>query len=670
MKINNILTIGLSVVLLSSCAIQKKIKTADQLYKDGSFYNAVDLYGEAYAKKENNTKLTYKLAETNKVLKDYKQAEKWYAKTSELNDSKPEAKFYEALMQKNQGKYDEASVTFQDFIDNYTDKEGTGLKARAKMELEGVEMAKEMMEAKPEVEVESVSGGLNNTLQDLSPKAMGKDKVLMAALLPESAIELESAHEANDDYYTKMYFATNEGGTWKREMLNDNINSKSMHVGNGVVSRDGNTMYFTKCSEEPAQIMTCNIFKSVKENGDWAEAEALSAINRKGASTTQPALAYDELGNEVLYFVSNRTGSKGGMDIYYAELNSDGEFSAPKNLGSTVNTKYDDVTPHYDSANGKLYFASEGHPGLGGLDVFSVEGFGGDLAEEVVNAGYPLNSSADDLYLALNDAGTEGYMVSNRVGTTSTRGETCCDDVFKVKLVREKFISYIFALEGDATKTPMEGVESAFYKVNNGDFDFIGNATTSKNPNHFLLEDGFAYKMNGNKDGYWPSITTIEESEISGMTGDTLSKVFYMKAIDRVKVKNVYFAFDQSDIREMYAVEMDSVLTLMNKYSKIKLQINGHTDSKGSDEYNIKLSERRTKEAMAYFVEKGIAADRIMTKGYGEANPIAPNENADGSDNEAGRAKNRRVEFKLVVGAEGDMDTKVDYEAQDPKTID
>lgn len=668
MKINNILTISLCVALLSSCAIQKKIKTADQLYKDGSYYNAVDLYGEAYAKKENNTKLTYKLAETNKALKDYQQAEKWYAKTSELNNSKPEAKFFEGLMQKNQGKYDEAAVTLQAFSDSYNDKEGTGLKTRAKLELEGIALAKEMMEVKPEIEVSTITGGLNNNLQDLSPKVVGKNKVLMAALLPESAIELETAKKGNEDYYTKMYFATNEGGTWKREMLNDNINSKTMHVGNGVVSRDGNTLYFTKCSENPAQNMVCNIFKSKKVNGDWAAAEALSAINKKDASTTQPALAYDDLGNEVLYFASNRVGTKGGMDIYYAEMNKDGEFSAPKNLGGKINTPYDDVTPYYDGTNGKLYFSSEGHPGLGGLDVFSVAGFGSEFSETVVNAGYPLNSSADDLYLALNDGGTEGYMVSNRVGTTSSRGETCCDDVFKVKLIKEKFISYIFALEGDASNTPMTGVESAFYKVNNGDFDFVGNATTSNTPNSFLLEEGFSYKMNGNKDGFWPSITTVEGSEIASMTGDTLSKVFYMKALDRVKVKNVYFAFDKSNIREMYALEMDSVMTLMNKYPNIKLQINGHTDNKGSNEYNEKLSERRTKEAMAYFVEKGIAKDRIMTKGYGETTPIAANENPDGSDNEAGRAKNRRVEFKLIVNGENDMDKKVDYEAQDPKS--
>ena len=656
---------------MTSCAIQKKIKTADQLYKDGSFYNAVDLYGEAFEKKENNTKLTYKIAETNRQLKDYQEAEKWYAKTAEMNDQAwPDAKFYESMMQKNQGKYDEAIASFTAFSDTYDDKDGTGLAARAKKEIEGCELAKELMKAKPEVEVEKIEGGLNNPLQDISPKVIDDNTVLMASMLSASAIELETAKSTKEDYYSKMYMATNEGGEWKKEMMNENINTKDTHTGNGVISRDGKTMYFTKCIEEPAQIMNCNIYKSTKVDGDWGESDPMTKINKKDANSTQPALAYDEVGNEILYFASDRTGSKGGMDIYYAERNKNGEFANPKNLGKAVNTKEDEVTPFYDQVNNRLLFSSEGHVGLGGLDVFGVEGFGSELTGEVTNLGYPLNSSADDLYLALNEKSTQGYMVSNRVGTTSSRGETCCDDVFKVKMVKDLYISGIFVEEGDASNTPVTGVEAAFYKVNNGDFDFIGNGASSKENLSFPIEEGFAYKMNGNKEGYWPSISTVEASEIASLEGDTLNKVFYLKTVDRVKVKNVYFAFNQSNIREMYAEEMDSVLTLMGKYKKVILQIDGHTDSKGSDQYNQKLSERRAAEAKGYFMEKGITEERIQTAGYGESRPIAKNENTDGSDNEAGRAKNRRVEFKLLTKEAKDMDVKVDYEAQNPKSID
>lgn len=666
--IKNILTIGFFTALMSSCTVQKMIKTADKLYEDNSYYNAVDLYGEAFEKKDNNSRLAYKTARVNRKLKDYVKAEEWYAKTEELNSKAyPEATFYKALMMKNQGKYDDAKVAFQAFIDG-ADADDASLKSRAKLEIKGCELAQEMKDIDTDAEVEHVSGGLNNTLQDFSPKSIGENKVLMAAILAEEAIELETAKDSNEDYFAKMYIATNEGGTWKREMLSNNINSNKEHVGNGVISKDGKSMYFTRCIEIPSQVMTCNIYKSEKVGGEWAEADPLIAINKKGASTTQPALAYDEVGNEILYFVSNRKGSKGGMDIYYAELNKDGDFSAPKNLGSKVNTKYDDVTPYYDEINKKLYFSSEGHPGFGGLDVFTVSGFGEEIDGDVENVGFPINSSADDLYFALNDKSSDGYLVSNRVGATSTRGETCCDDIFKVSLIRDIFIAAKFCIEGEGENCkPVSGVAASFYKINNGDFDFIGETTTKSDYIHFPLEEGFGYKMNGNLDGNWPSISTIEASEIEAMQGDTLAKIFYLKPVDRVKIKNVYFAFDKSDIREMYGQEMDSVISLMNKYSALTLSIEGHTDFKGSDEYNQKLSERRATEAKAYIIEKGIASERIITVGYGEARPIAANQNDDGSDNEAGRAKNRRVEFKLSNFEDG---IKVEYEAQDPKTID
>ncbi len=180
--------------------------------------------------------------------------------------------------------------------------------------------------------------------------------------------------------------------------------------------------------------------------------------------TTQlphPALGKDAEGNDVLYFVSNRTGSKGGMDIYYASLDENGELGSATNAGAMINTKFDEVTPFYDANNALLYFSSEGHPGLGGLDVFKVETVEGEWGE-VVNAGYPLNSSADDLYLALNERGSMGYMVSNRPGTTSSRGETCCDDVFKVKLLRDK---YLVVEASDSKGNSMSDVNVSLYEV-------------------------------------------------------------------------------------------------------------------------------------------------------------------------------------------------------------
>lgn len=670
MKTRNIFLLGLSLLLVTSCATSKKIKMADDLYEEGSYYNAVDAYEEVHQKKENNTRITFQTAETNRHLKDYAQAEKWYTKTLELNEKAwPEARFYNALMMKAQGDYDKAIKEFDTFIgsaDDAKDSDGVlaTLKRRAKLEKEGCELALQMMEEKSYSEVEEVAG-INHNLQDFSPKYIDNDQVLMAALLPENAVNLDEAHANDDDYYAKLFFSNQSKGTWTNEMLPENINVEGFHNGNGILTKDGNILYYTQCAEDDAHHMTCNIYKSERSGASWTDPEMLS-INKKNASSTHPALAYDADGNEVLYFTSDRSGGKGGMDLWYATI-EDGEFSSAKNLGSTVNTKYDEVTPFYDNANNILYFSSNGHPSIGGLDVFKIDGNIDDWAEEVVNAGYPLNSSADDLYLALNETGSNGYIVSNRPGTTSSRGETCCDDVFKVKLKTDK---YVLVEATDTKGNKLSDVEISLYKVlGENDFEFINDGTTGGDNLYFLVEN-FDYKINGEKEGYWPSIENLKADEVTGSESDTIVKVLIMRPINRAVVENVYFAFDMDNIREMYQDEMDSVVVLLNKYEELILKIDGHTDSKGSDSYNQALSERRADAAKAYIMEQGIDEERILTEGYGETKPIAPNENPDGSDNPAGRAKNRRVEFNLLNDVNEDLPIEVEYEAQEPETID
>ena len=670
MKIRNLFILGIGALTISSCATSKKIKLADDLFDEGSFYNAVDAYKEVQQKKENNSRITYQIAETNRFLKDYVQAEEWYTKTLDNNAKAwPEARFYNATMMKAQGNYDEARKEFDTFLDetmDAKDKDGSlsVMRAKAKLEIEGCEKAEEWMTEKSYSQVDVIPG-LNHELQDLSPKYLNKDQVLMAALLPDSAVNLDEAHENDDDYYAKLFVASKDGDSWSEELLPENINVSGIHNGNGVYSADGNTLYYTQCAEANAHQMSCNIYRSTKTGDSWGDPEFLN-INEKDYSTTHPALGKDAEGNDVLYFVSNRTGSKGGMDIYYASLDENGELGSAINAGAKINTKFDEVTPFYDANNALLYFSSEGHPGLGGLDVFKVETVEGEWGE-VVNAGYPLNSSADDLYLALNERGSMGYMVSNRPGTTSSRGETCCDDVFKVKLLRDK---YLVVEATDAKGNSMSDVNVSLYEVmGENEFEFIGEGVTGEELVSFLLEEA-DYKVNGNKEGYWPSIETLKLDEITGSEEDTIVKVLVMRAVNRATVENVYFAFDMKDIREMYQDEMDSVIALMNKYEELIVKVEGHTDSKGSDSYNMALSERRAKAAKEYMVEQGIDAERILTEGFGESMPIAPNENPDGSDNEAGRAKNRRVEFKLLNDVNEDLPIEIDYEAQDPESID
>lgn len=675
MKLRNILILGIGLVTISSCATSKKIRLADDLYKEGSFYNAVDAYSEAAQKKENNSRLAYQIAETNKQLKDYKQAEKWYQKTLELNEKAfPEARFQSALMMKAQGEYDKSIKEFNKFLTDTKDakdKDGVlgELKKRAKLEIEGAELAKTLMEEKQYAEVTEITG-INNPLQDMSPKYVDNNQVLMAALLPNEAINLTEAEKNNEDYYSKLFYTSNSGGeTWSKEFLPENVNVSGKHNGNGVLSKDGKTLYYTQCGSEEDNVsnMVCNIYSTVKSGSTWSDPELL-AINRKGSTTTQPALGVDADGNEVLYFASDRPGSKGGLDIFYATIDEDGEFGAATNLGRGVNTKYNEVTPFYDNANSLLYFSSEGHPGMGGLDVFKVAGNVGEWDNEnILNAGYPINSSADDLYLALNETGSNGYIVSNRPGTTSDRGETCCDDVFKVKL---KSDCYVRLFATDTKGNPMNGVDLSLYKtLGENDFEFVGEGVSSAEILAFLLEEN-DYKVNGEKEGFWPSIETLTTAQVQTCEGDTVEITVVMRPVNRAVVENVYFAFDMNDIREMYQEEMDTVVSLMTKYEDLIVKVEGHTDSKGSDSYNQALSERRANAAKEYIIEKGIDEERILTKGYGESTPIAPNENPDGTDNEAGRAKNRRVEFKLLNEVNDDLPIEIEYNENTPETND
>jgi outer membrane protein OmpA-like peptidoglycan-associated protein len=338
-------------------------------------------------------------------------------------------------------------------------------------------------------------------------------------------------------------------------------------------------------------------------------------------------------------------------------------------MGKGINTPQTEMTPFYDQTFSRFYFSSDGHKNIGMLDVFKVDGNVGDWGE-VLNLGYPVNSPVDDIYLKLNEEGEIGYMVSNREGTTSPRGKTCCDDIWNVAVIqpRDLVLKGYFTSKKDPEKKPIAGVEASLYAIDGNNFEFIDNTITSDEEMfYFALEPGTDYKMNGSKEGFWPSVDNIETpDEIS--ENDTIFKIFYIEPVIRqvIPVKRVYFAFDKSDVREIYADRLDSIYLAMTSNEELFLKITGHTDSKGTEAYNQKLSERRAKAAKDFLAESGIDEERIETEGKGELEPIAQNSFPDGRDNPEGRAKNRRVEFELITD---DETIEIDYIYDDPLVI-
>mgnify|MGYP006273154707 FL=1 len=664
--------------LLSGCATKKKLRLADDLYERGSYYNAVDYYQEVAEKKENNSRITYQLAESYRKMRDYQAAAKWYSKTLDLNENAwPEARYYYGEMLRSDGSFDVAATELDDFLDAYDakdDKDDVGYVRKARVARDGALMADTLQDNEPTSEVEPLPEGVNSPLQDFAPHVVDTKSFLVSSMQQDAPFNHTEADSSGEDFYTMIYTVRKSGGIYEKVPVPGDVNDEKAHVGNAVLTDDGQTMFFTRCVATTMDDMDCSIYRSEMVNGAWGEPESVGALNDPEATTTQPALAKNDEGDHVLFFASDREGGQGGLDIWYSVLRN-GTFAEPTNAGSDVNTPDDEVTPFYDKANGILYFSSTGHPGVGGFDIFMVEGMPGDWTSDVMNVGMQANSPADDLYLSLEDNGRAGYLVSNREGTTSPEmGATCCDDVFRVKLVRDIFLKGIFATR-DNPDTPLNGVDVSFYKVLDGedDFEYLSGLKTAGGESFvFQLEEGTSYKVNGDKEGYWPSITNLTEDEIASMEGDTLEKVFYIEPIERksIVVRNIYFDFDKSSVADVYHEELDTVASILSRYPEFVVQIDGHTDNIGGEEYNLKLSERRAAEAAKYLMEeKEIDRERILEDGYGEERPIAPNSEEDGSDDPEGRQKNRRVEFKLLRDVP-DESIEVIYEENDPKYID
>ncbi len=624
----------------------KKYRIAKAQLKNGSYYNAADYLEDVVEAKPDKIKRVNQLADLNRYLRDYKKAEQYYKMVLDKDAGKfPDANFYYAQMLKANGKYTEAKTKFQEFAKSKDAADYPALKSATKAEIAGCDTALALIAAPTKIKVVHENETINNPLQDFSPKPLSNNRLMYSALKSDTAINIDLA---KNDYFTSVFITEKKGGTWSEPTaLPSPPNDSKTHVGNAVYNKDETQLVFTKCDQSQLSIMICKLYRSKKEGSGWGEPEELKNLNRLDMSTTHPSFGKTKDGKTILYFSSNR-GNGGDYDIYYSNMTGDGSFEVPQRLGNEVNTAGDELTPSYNEATSTLYFASTGHPGLGGLDVFKVSGTPGNFGA-VSNLGVPINSGADDLYFALDEKAAKGFMVSNREGTTSQRGSTCCDDIFSVIIKNEIFLKGTFVKRDDPTQTPIDGVDASLYKVDGKNFELQTNALTTGGPFIMPLKRGTSYKMNGTKDNFWPSIDNFTVSEDEEK--DTIVKVFYIDPVlkKKIKIENVYFQFDKSNVIAFYSVKIDSVLSLLALNPGWIVEVQGHTDTKGTDEYNDKLAVRRAEEVKKYLIKMKLAKERIVVKTFGEKQPAVANELPDGADDPEGRARNRRVEFRIIV---------------------
>lgn len=635
---------------------RKNKKNAKKLLKKGSYYNAVSYLEAGALKKPKKKYFPINLAQADLSLRDYKSSNKWYkvlVDKDSVKHKKPEYIFNYALTLKYLGQYEEAEAAFKKFTKVAGDDDASvELKKRARREADGCRKGiffRDSVPA-PAYKVKHLGENINQPFTDLSPIQRGAD-LYYGSLISDKVIEVNKKEKLAS--YSHIYKSVRDGKEWTKGVeISENVNTPNQHIGNPSFSQDGNTMYYTQCTQDDNLKMKCAIYKSSMTNGVWEKGKALgTSVNDPLFSSTQPALGKNKDGEEVLYFASDRNAGK-GFDIFYSKVNTDGSLGKARSAGPQINSKGDELSPFFEYKTNTLYFSSNGWINIGGMDVFKTTFDNGGEWTEPENLGMPVNSSVDDIYFSINDRNTYGFMVSNRPGGFGLKSETCCDDIYQVETTK-----LFLAVKGnvyeekDSVRTIAEnglviltdernGTELNSYNLINGGY-------------FFDLEPKRGYKLSSKKDGFLD--TQLSFNTDDNTESDTLSYDLVLKKKDTGNplfgriIGKIYYDFDQSRLRADSRDTLRKILDILNQYPGLVLEVGAHTDGKGTEDYNIALSKRRASAATNYFIyEKKQKASRFIPKAFGTSQPAASNTTPDGKDDPKGRALNRRTEFKIV----------------------
>jgi outer membrane protein OmpA-like peptidoglycan-associated protein len=520
------------------------------------------------------------------------------------------------------------------------------------------------------VTMKNAGPNVNSAYTELSPYPLGDTALLFSTMSQNSVVEVNKRKRS--DYMArfmtshKQYYVPDvDSFQWPLQFNDGDFNDPRAHTGNGAYSPGGERFYFTRCAEGDSQNVVCKIYVSKFEGAKWSAPVLLAEGINEGGSNTQPTVA--KVGKkEILFFSSNRKiQSRGGYDIWYSVIDpARGTYRRPQNCGKQINTEGDEVTPYYDARVNKLYFSSNGQTTMGGFDVFSADG-GPSRYTAVTNLGYPINTSADELYYIKDPVGKpDAYVVSNRVGSIALKNPTCCDDIWRIQT--EPKLQVLGKVINTRTQKQMgdvvvkmvdENGNLRTYNSLDGNFQF----NTARDHN---------YVITGDKPKFVSTRAQVSTEGIKRSDADqTVAVTIYMDSIAMnggFQVTNVYYDFNKSELRPESIASLDSLTAFMKDNPAVKVEIYSYADSIGSVEYNKALSLRRAQSVRTYLAGQGVEESRMIAKAFGENLPAAPN-SIRGRDYAAGRQQNRRTEFRIVME---DPTRRIIFNSARPGTID
>ena len=631
-------------------AQNKYTAEAEAAFNRGAYAQAASEYMQAYSKLKGvdlKGEVNYMIGECHRLMLDNEGAEDFYKKAIgfRYDEENPEVHYSYAEVLREQNKFDEAIQKYNDYMGKGGDK------SKARTQIEICEAAALALDEPPSRYIVEQVAMLNSQQFDYAPGWSGKryDEIIFGSSRPSSAGSGEDPI-TGESYMDLFVSERDKKGKWSTPTpVNNTINTASSE-GGLCFDKKFQTMYFTRCIDEKKSTFACDIYYARRQGRDFGPAEPMNLVDRETNDSSQvghPAVSPD---GKYLLFASDMPGGMGGKDLWYVEQVGKDGWSKPKNMGSEVNTKGDDMFPSF-KMDGTLYFASTGHNSMGGLDIFMGTRAGEDMTiSEVTALPAPINSSSDDFGIIWEKDLDQGFFSSSRPGG---KGK---DDIYEFKMPPLEY-NYIANVYNFDTGAPLTNAKVTVQGTDGNSYDLTtdGNGGVKLDNGEVVKETN--YSVDVTLEGY---IGTGDQFSTVGLAeSTTFAREYFLKEIVldiEYDLPLVLYPFDQWDLliddEVNSADSLNYLYDLMVRNPNFVIQLESHTDTRGKVAYNQTLSQKRAETCVKYLISKGIAQDRLVAVGKGKSEPKISdaeiNAMATEEEQEAAHQVNRRTVFRIL----------------------
>ncbi|MGI8893608.1 MAG: OmpA family protein [Bacteroidia bacterium] len=566
-------------------------------------------------------------------LKEYEQARDAYMKAVEINPDFFTGNWYNlARAELMTGEYKLAKVHLEKYLGS---KIPESTRSRAQKYLEVAAFGDSLVSNPVPFNPINLGDSVNTQFHEYFPTlTLDEQTLIFTRRLPRSS-QTQGMNQEEEDFYVS---GKNKDKWEFAQSLGPPINTNG-NEGAQAISPDGKYLYYTACNR-PDGLGSCDLYVAERRGNAWGTPRNMGPKVNSGAWDSQPSISFD--GNTI-YFASSRPGGQGRIDIWKTTKDKNGVWQQAENLGPEINTPEQDITPFIHSDDQTLYFASEGHLGLGGLDIFYSRKNTDGSRSTPVNIGYPINSHKDENSMIINAAGNTAFFASERPEGVGGL------DLYQFELyeaARPLAVSYVKGNVTDAQSNRKIEADIEITDVNTGEIILTSQSDKISGDYLIALPPGKNYVFNASKPGYLFHSENFSVSEKPGSNAYQMDiELMPIKEGNTVVLRNIFFDTDKFDLKKESQVELKKLKEFLTANPDIKIEVSGHTDSTGDKKYNQILSEKRAKSVYDFLVGEGISGNRLTFKGYGDSKPIETNET------EEGKAKNRRTVFTIKSGA-------------------